>query len=133
MDTKADRGGRCPLHYAALENDVQKVDALLAAGADPNARDLEGFTALHFAAQQWSVEAAQILLDRGADVDPVNKYGNSPLWTAVFNSKGRGELIELLRRKGANPLKANKAGKTPRDLARLIGNTDAAQFFADLP
>ena len=133
MDPKPDRAGRTPLHYAALENDVQKINAMLDAGADPNAADLEGFTSLHFAAQQWSVEAAQILLDRGADVDPVNKHGNTPLWTAVFNSKGRGELIELLRHRGANPLRANKAGRTPVDLARLIGNFDVARYFADLP
>lgn len=109
------------------------IAALLDDGADPNAADRQGFTPLHFAAQQWSIEAAQILLERGADVDPVNTYGNSPLWTAVFNSKGRGALIEVLSRRGANPLRQNKAGQTPLGLARLIGNAEVAKFFADLP
>lgn len=129
---KPDRAGRTLLHYAALDNDTGRIVTLLEAGADPNAADWQGFTPLHLAAQQWSVEAAQVLLDRGAEVDPVNTYGNSPLWTAVFNSKGRGALIELLRRRGANPLRANKAGQTPLGLARLIGNADVAQLFADL-
>ena len=132
VESKRDRGGRTPLHYAALENDARKIDALLDAGADPNAADRQGFTALHFAAQQWSVQAAQILLDRGAAVDPVNGYGNTPLWTAVFNSNGRGTLIELLRGRGADPLRANKAGQTPLGLARLIGKLDIAKYFADL-
>ncbi|HEV2217968.1 MAG TPA: ankyrin repeat domain-containing protein [Candidatus Dormibacteraeota bacterium] len=130
---KPDRAGRTPLHYAAFDNDVGKIAALLEGGADPNAADRQGFTPLHLAAQQWSIEAAQILLDRGADVDIVNTYGNSPLWTAVFNAKGRGALIELLRRRGANPLRENKAGQTPLGLARLIGNFDVARYFADLP
>jgi hypothetical protein len=52
---------------------------------------------------------------------------------AVFNSKGRGALIELLRSRGADPLGANKAGQTPAGLARLIGNSDVAGYFADLP
>lgn len=130
---KPDRAGRTLLHYAALDNDVGMIAALLDDGADPNAADRQGFTPLHFAAQQWSIEAAQILLERGADVDPVNTYGNSPLWTAVFNSKGRGALIEVLSRRGANPLRQNKAGQTPLGLARLIGNAEVAKFFADLP
>jgi ankyrin repeat protein len=132
-ETKPDRGGRTPLHYAALENDLEKIDALLDAGADPNAADWQGFTPLHFAAQQWSVQAAKILLDRGAAVDPINTYGNTPLFTAVFNSKGRGALIELLRGRGADPLRVNEAGQTPSGLARLIGNSDVARYFADLP
>jgi ankyrin repeat protein len=133
VESKPDRGGRTPLHYAALENDVRKVGALLDGGADPNAADRQGFTPLHFAAQQWSVQAAEILLDRGAAVDAINRQGNTPLFTAVFNSNGRGALIELLRTRGANPLSANKAGQTPAGLARLIGSSEVAKYFADLP
>jgi ankyrin repeat protein len=68
----------------------------------------------------------------GARVDPVNRHGNTPLWDAVFNSKGRGELIELLRAAGADPRYANAAGQTPLSLARLIANYEVAQFFSDL-
>lgn len=59
-------------------------------------------------------------------------FGNTPLFVAVFNSKGRGDLISLLRERGADPLKANKSGQTPAGLARLIGNYDVARLFEDV-
>jgi hypothetical protein len=46
--------------------------------------------------------------------------------------RGRGELIQLLRRHGADPWRPNNTGQTPVGTARLIGNYDIAQFFADL-
>jgi hypothetical protein len=53
--------------------------------------------------------------------------------TAVFESRGRGDVIELLRANGADPRKGNAHGQTPVGLARLIANFDVARFFADLP
>jgi hypothetical protein len=42
-------------------------------------------------------------------------------------------LIELLRQRGADPLRANDSGQTPLGLARMIANYDVGRFFADLP
>jgi ankyrin repeat protein len=61
----------------------------------------------------------------------VNEHGNSALFVATFNSRGRGELIGLLRERGADPDQLNRHGQTPRGLANLIGNYDVARFFAD--
>jgi ankyrin repeat protein len=128
-----DRSGRLQLHYAALEGNAIQVAHLLAEGENPDAADEQGFTPLHFAAQEYHVEAARALLDGGAHVDVVNVFGNTPLWTAVFNSNGRGDLISLLLNRGANPFHLNEAGRTPVDLARLIGNSDVTQYFEGLP
>src|SRR5665213_2392979 len=135
MTGEMDRYGRTALHYSAAENDVKNVEDLLGEGYDPNLHELrQGYTPLHLAAQQWSVEAAEALLNGGAEVDAVDVYGNTPLWTAVFNCKGKnGELIELLRRWGADPVHVNKSGSTPLEAARGIANYDIAQFFSDLP
>jgi ankyrin repeat protein len=119
-------------HDAALTNDQPGAEARLAAGDDPNASDQKGFTPLHFAAQEGAVEVARLLLDHGAEVDRTNVYGNTPLFTAVFNSRGDGSLIELLRGRGADPQRENLSGQTPAGLARLIANYDVARFFADL-
>lgn len=131
--TDVDREGRTPLHYAAMANDVDVIRARLAAGADLNFGDKLGFTPLHLAAQEDSLDAARVLIEHGADIDRKNSFGNTPLFAAVFNSRGRGDLILLLRERGADPLSVNNSGQTPVGLARLIGNYDVAQFFADLP
>ncbi|MFF1613482.1 ankyrin repeat domain-containing protein [Amycolatopsis sp. NPDC058278] len=127
-----DRYGRSELHYCALDGDSAQARALLAAGHDPDVGDHQGFTPLHFAAQQGNLAVAAVLLDAGAQVDPVNGYGNSPLFTAVFAYRGRGDLIELLRRHGADPRQANTSGQTPAGLARLIANYDVEKFFTDV-
>ncbi len=125
-------GGRTDLHHAAVDSDFERVHALIAAGSAVNARDRDGFTPLHFAAQEHAVAIARLLIDSGADVDAVNLHGNTPLFTAVFNSRGRGEMIELLRAAGADPRLTNGSGQTPVGLARLIDNYDVARFFTDL-
>ena len=127
-----DRSGRSVLHYAALENNVQETERLIAQGEQLDVQDQRGFTPLHFAAQEFSVEVAELLLNSDASVDPKNSFGNTPLFVAVFNSKGRGEMIAILRRYGANPLISNQSGQTPLGLARLIANYDVSQWFNDL-
>lgn len=128
-----DRLGRTELHYAANENDVAKARALIAAGSRVDLPDDNGWTPLHFAAQSQSLPIAEALLAAGAPVDPQDSHGNAPLSTAVFNSRGSGELIDLLRRHGADPYRENFHGVSPLSLAREIGNYDVAPFFQDLP
>ena len=127
-----DHAGRTPLHYAAMENKVDEVKTLVRVGVDPNRGDYLGFTALHLAAQVRALGASVALLDAGADIDAVNSHGNTPLFVAVFNSRGRGDLIGLFRERGADPRRVNDKGQSPLGLARLIGNFDVAQFFADI-
>jgi len=127
-----DDAGRLPIHYAAFDDDPEGVRASIASGEPVDAQDLEGFTPLHLAAQQYAVSAAEALLQAGAAVDPTNRFGNSPLFVAVANSNGRGGVIQLLRSHGADPGLANLSGQTPLGFARLIGNYDVKQYFADL-
>jgi ankyrin repeat protein len=128
-----DRLGRTELHYAAGKGDVEKVKALLIAGANPGLADDNGWTPLHFAAQSYSVPISEALLAAGASIDPRDAHGNTPLSRAVFTSRGRGELIALLRRYRADPTNANAYGVSPISLARTIANYDVKQYFTDLP
>ena len=59
--------GSTPLHLAATNPDISALTALLAAGADPNARDGDGATSLHMAAYTQNAKHAQLLLEAGAD------------------------------------------------------------------
>lgn len=59
--------GATPLHHAAMNLDTGPLQALLAAGANPNARDGEGRTPLHMAAFATRTPNAMLLLRAGAD------------------------------------------------------------------
>lgn len=127
-----DREGRTELHYAALENDADRVKSLLALGAEVDASDAAEFTPLHLAAQERSLESARELVAGGANVNKPNKFGNTPLFTAVFNARDSadgGELIRLLIASGADTDWHNASGVSPRDLAGQIANYDLARFF----
>jgi ankyrin repeat protein len=132
MTGQSDRYERTRLHYAALENDEALVKQLTAQGADVNGQDRDGCTPLHYSAQQSAVAAAKVLLAAGAMVDLPDRHGNTPLWAATFNSRGQGDMIQLLRDAGADPLHQNHSGRSPLTLARTIGNYDVEQYFADL-
>jgi ankyrin repeat protein len=128
-----DRCGRTDLHCAAADGDAAKVRALLATGLNPGAPDDNGWTPLHFAVQTWSLEICVARLDAGAPVDSEDIHGNTPLNRAVFESRGRGEIIQLLRARGADPLLENSHGVSPLGLAHTIANFDVRQFFSDPP
>ena len=51
----------------ARDDVVEVLTRLLDAGADPNQRGLNDWTALHFAVHETNVEAVRLLLARGAD------------------------------------------------------------------
>lgn len=84
---KADAGARdvrttqgaTPLHYAAMNLDPGPTQALLAAGANPNARDAEGRTPLHMAAFATRTANAKLLLRGGADPHAKTEAGRDVL------------------------------------------------------
>jgi uncharacterized protein len=56
-----------PLHSAAAGNQFEMCEALIAQGADVNARQEGGFTPLHSAAQNGNLALVDLLLRHGAD------------------------------------------------------------------
>lgn len=127
-----DSYGRTPLHYAAADGDVVLVEQLLSSGVAADAADDNGWTALHFAAQSNSELATKLLLRANASIDARDSHGNTPLAKAVFNSRGDGGVIGVLRANGADPHAENNYGVSPLKLARTIANYDVQQFFQDL-
>jgi ankyrin repeat protein len=125
--------GRTELHYAACEGNLAMVRTLLAFGAPVDMPDDNGWTPLHFAAQAHAVAVAESLLAAGASVDSRDARGNTPLINAVFNSRGNGDLITLLRRHGADPNIKNAHGISAVTMARSMAGSEVKQCFTDLP
>ena len=101
------------------------VRAVLAAGADPGIRDLEGRTALTEAARLGSVPAIRALLAAGADPDATAMDGMTALIQAVRT--GRQEAIPPLLAAGADPNRPDRQGRTALMLClrtEFIGGTD---------
>ena len=81
--------------YVAIKNRlVAVVEALLAAGADVEARDGSGRTALHHAAEWGEVVVAELLLAAGADHEALDEHGRTPLYYA--RSDGYAPVATLL-------------------------------------
>ncbi len=65
------------INSAAASGRADLVKLVLRAGANPNARQMMGYTALHAAAARDSVEMVQALLDAGADPSLENDEGQT--------------------------------------------------------
>lgn len=70
--------GSTPLHLAATNPDLSAIKALIAVGADANARDADGLTPLHMAAYTQNAKHAQLLLEAGADPYAKTNAGRDP-------------------------------------------------------
>jgi ankyrin repeat protein len=127
---RVDRGGRSALFEAIVNADEPAVAELIRKGANVNLADRTGETPLHAAARGFQLGIAGRLLIAGAAVDAVDENGNSSLWRAVFESRGRSEMIALLLKAGASRSLANKHGISPLDLAEKIANYDLKPFLS---
>lgn len=102
-----------------FENDIhsemllQKVREL----KNVNKKYQKGFNLLHFACEYNNSQLAKELLERKINIEGKNIYGNTPLWTAVFNAKGKYEMVDLLLSFNANPNSVNNADNTPLKFA----------------
>jgi len=88
------------LWAATRKGDPQAVQALLAKGAEVNAKTRYGATALAYAADRGYLEIAKILVEHGAQVNAKDTfYGAPPLTWAAYNS--HVEVVKYLLEKGA--------------------------------
>jgi signal recognition particle protein len=81
-----DENRRTALHFAAALNKAELVQRLLAAGAEVDLADKEGYTPLHMASGYLHTATISELLANGADPEQTDRMGRSPL-----------ELVESFR------------------------------------
>ena len=121
-------GGDTPLHSAAEDGDVSEVKALLAKGAEVNAKGgYYGYTPLHKAAYGGHLDVVKELLAKGAEVNAKNKYGWTPLHSAA--SKGHLDVVKELLAKGAEVDAKNKDGETPLHSAAQDGHLEVVKIL----
>ncbi|WP_051088874.1 ankyrin repeat domain-containing protein [Lamprocystis purpurea] len=113
-----DARGCSLLMIAAGLGQVQMVEMLLAAGADPNVLDpIMGASALHKAAQGGVPEVARLLLEHGAFIDMQSPtLGHTPLHDAVWHKKL--EMVKFLLSQGAKTTLKTHGGRDPLYFAR---------------
>ena len=113
------------LFAAAVQGNVEGVQAMLSHGADVNKRYEHGGTALFVAAEQGNVEVVQALLCHGADVSQSDKGGRTALFTAARWSNV--EVVQALLSRGADVNKTDGDGETALFAAAEQGNVEVVQ------
>jgi ankyrin repeat protein len=93
--------GMTALHWAALNNDVELANLLLAAGANVKAATRDGgVTPLFTACTNGNAAMIAAMLKAGADANSVTSYGTTALMLAA--SSGNKDAVSALLDKGAN-------------------------------
>ena len=110
------------LHYFAQDNKTEFVEALIAAGANKEAKTKNGQTPLHIAAGKENAAVAGTLIGLGADIEAKDILGNTPLHgAAIF---GHSETVLALITAGADIEAKAVFGKTPLNSAAFHGHTE---------
>lgn len=87
---------------AARNGEMEKVKALLAKGANVNAKSPYGVTPLGFACSRGNVEMVKLLLDNGAEVNVTDTfYKTTPFNMMAMGKKQNPEIMRMLIEKGA--------------------------------
>ena len=71
------------LRDAAKDGDLQAAKRLLAAGAQPNSADENGWASMHEAARDGSVKMVELLFKHGARLGEATRTGDSPRWISI--------------------------------------------------
>ncbi len=124
------------LHEAIAIKDTANVKALLeamdkdTARTQINTRDDRGRTALHRAAEVGSDDIIKLLTENGADINARDNEDNTPLHTAIVESR-YDAILTLLQAENLNVNAANKGGQTALDLLELKDGSEAVQSLIE--
>lgn len=114
-----------PLHEAASNGNLQKIDEVIASGVKVDTLKWKAWSALSYAAKKGQLEAVKHLVEvHGANVDHAGGVTTTPLYMAA--GAGRREIAEYLVRKGADADMVEYLGKGKKRApysARLVQPT----------
>jgi ankyrin repeat protein len=127
----AGRERRTPLLVACSSGHIEAASALLAAGAQVNARDVTGATALHEATQQRDRCMVFLLLSHRPEVNVKDEFGVTPLMWAAIN--GDKPTVVALLAAGAERDLTDADGLTAADWAKKNHFTEIAALLTPPP
>lgn len=111
------------LQHAISYKNTKASTLLIDKAINLNHQDDRGYSALHYCSLYKDVDTCnKILRNINVLVNIKDAHGNSPLWTAVLNSKETYDIVNLLVRHGGNPYSVNNVGKSPFDFAKQIND-----------
>lgn len=115
------------------QGDLQRLETLLADGADPDSiRDRLAFTPLALAAVRGEVDHVRALLEAGADPDGAATRGLTPLALAVRSCRVDPAIVRMLVAAGADIDARSGAGLSPVQAAIQAGRNDIAALLIEL-
>jgi len=151
-------GGRTPLMESIRTGKIEMMRWLLKQGADPRAKDTEGFKPLMLAVKEGRADAigdlavydrddldgallAAALLGQTKVIDELTKYGGSIYArmddgrTALMVAAENGHLdaVKLLVDIGSNRFTTDPEGQTASDLAAAAGHQDIVKLLSADP
>ncbi|RSH88054.1 uncharacterized protein EHS24_000581 [Apiotrichum porosum] len=98
------------LWVAASDGDLERVQALIAAGASPNDKDQHSYTPMHAAASYAHLDLLEFLVGAGGNVNLPDDDGDTPLFTCESV-----EAAQWLVEHGADAAHKNGEGLTAAD------------------
>ncbi len=163
LDGSSEIGDGTRLAIAAQAGDLERIEALLAGGADVNARDADGYTPILHAALAGRTGAVTLLADRGGRAGTPSDDGLTALGVLVMSgdvetvgdllSRGAGAnhrmngvpvlslavvagddaMVGLLLERGADSALQSDDGATPGMLAMSLGQEALAARLGGIP
>ena len=112
-----DKDGKSLLHYACINNKIERARHMLEQGADVNAKDNHDWTPLHLACLHGHLDIVKLLIQQGA---VVNMLGSEDMDTPLHQASKHGHkeiVLYLIKSSNADVNIKNKYDQNPYDVS----------------